>query len=59
MGGFPGGYGFPGITVEVGYAGTGGESSSFKHEFFDRTINVCRDGTFQWRCSQSLRQLET
>ena len=30
---------FPGITVGGGYAGTSGESSSFKHGFFDRTIN--------------------
>ncbi|OJD32883.1 fad binding domain-containing protein [Diplodia corticola] len=30
---------FPGITVGGGYAGTCGESSSFKHGFFDRTLN--------------------
>lgn len=30
---------FPGITVGGGYAGTSGESSSFKHGFFDRTMN--------------------
>jgi delta24-sterol reductase len=30
---------FPGITVGGGYAGTAGESSSFKHGFFDKTIN--------------------
>jgi Delta24-sterol reductase len=30
---------FPGITVGGGYAGTSGESSSFKHGFFDSTIN--------------------
>jgi FAD/FMN-containing dehydrogenase len=30
---------FPGITVEGGFAGTGGESSSFRHGFFDRTVN--------------------
>lgn len=30
---------FPGITAGGGYAGTSGESSSFKHGFFDRTIN--------------------
>lgn len=30
---------FPGITVGGGFAGTAGESSSFKHGFFDRTIN--------------------
>ncbi|KAL6703925.1 hypothetical protein ACN47E_008961 [Coniothyrium glycines] len=29
---------FPGITVGGGYAGTAGESSSFKFGFFDRTI---------------------
>ena len=29
---------FPGITVGGGYAGTSGESSSFKHGFFDRTV---------------------
>ena len=30
---------FPGITIGGGYSGTSGESSSFKHGFFDRTIN--------------------
>ncbi|KKA24376.1 FAD-binding protein DIMINUTO [Rasamsonia emersonii CBS 393.64] len=30
---------FPGITAGGGYAGTSGESSSFKHGFFDKTIN--------------------
>lgn len=30
---------FPGITVGGGYAGTSGESSSFKYGFFDRTMN--------------------
>ncbi|KAK7518781.1 hypothetical protein IWZ03DRAFT_393616 [Phyllosticta citriasiana] len=30
---------FPGITVGGGYAGTAGESSSFKHGYFDRTVN--------------------
>ena len=30
---------FPGITVGGGYAGTSGESSSFKHGFFNQTIN--------------------
>ena len=30
---------FPGITVGGGYAGTSGESSSFKHGFFNRTIS--------------------
>jgi delta24-sterol reductase len=30
---------FPGITAGGGFAGTAGESSSFKHGFFDRTVN--------------------
>src|SRR4051812_39021058 len=30
---------FPGITVGGGFAGTAGESSSFKYGFFDRIIN--------------------
>ncbi|OBT59978.1 hypothetical protein VE03_10420, partial [Pseudogymnoascus sp. 23342-1-I1] len=30
---------FPGITVGGGFAGTSGESSSFRFGFFDRTIN--------------------
>ncbi|TVY71219.1 Delta(24)-sterol reductase [Lachnellula suecica] len=30
---------FPGITVGGGFAGTAGESSSFRWGFFDRTIN--------------------
>jgi delta24-sterol reductase len=30
---------FPGITAGGGYAGTAGESSSFKHGFFDKTVN--------------------
>lgn len=30
---------FPGITAGGGYAGTAGESSSFKHGYFDKTIN--------------------
>jgi delta24-sterol reductase len=29
---------FPGITVGGGFAGTSGESSSFKHGFFDRSV---------------------
>ena len=29
---------FPGITVGGGFAGTAGESSSFKHGFFDQTV---------------------
>ncbi|KAF9888589.1 hypothetical protein FE257_008521 [Aspergillus nanangensis] len=40
---------FPGITAGGGYAGTAGESSSFKYGFFDRTINyvemVMADGS--------------
>ncbi|GAB0136117.1 hypothetical protein EsDP_00004431 [Epichloe bromicola] len=30
---------FPGITAGGGYAGTAGESSSFRHGFFNETIN--------------------
>ena len=30
---------FPGITVGGAFSGTAGESSSFKHEFFDRTVS--------------------
>ncbi|OAA51630.1 FAD binding domain-containing protein [Metarhizium rileyi] len=30
---------FPGITAGGGYAGTAGESSSFKHGFFNETVN--------------------
>ena len=30
---------FPGITVGGAFAGTAGESSSFKYGFFDRTVN--------------------
>lgn len=30
---------FPGITAGGGYAGTAGESSSYKHGFFDRSLN--------------------
>jgi hypothetical protein len=40
---------FPGITAGGGFAGTAGESSSFKYGFFDRTINsvemVMADGS--------------
>lgn len=47
---------FPGITAGGGYAGTAGESSSFKHGFFDRTINfvemVLADGSVV-KCSKS------
>lgn len=30
---------FPGITVGGGFAGTAGESSSFRHGYFDQTVN--------------------
>lgn len=30
---------FPGITVGGAYAGTAGESSTFKHHYFDRTVS--------------------
>ncbi|CAK7234645.1 hypothetical protein SCUCBS95973_009005 [Sporothrix curviconia] len=30
---------FPGITAGGGFAGTAGESSSFRHGFFDQTVN--------------------
>ncbi|KAI4217687.1 MAG: hypothetical protein LQ351_000283 [Letrouitia transgressa] len=30
---------FPGITAGGGFAGTGGESSSFKHGYFSETVN--------------------
>ncbi|KAK3062715.1 hypothetical protein LTS18_003499, partial [Coniosporium uncinatum] len=30
---------FPGITAGGGFAGTGGESSSFKHGYFNKTVN--------------------
>jgi FAD/FMN-containing dehydrogenase len=40
---------FPGITAGGGFAGTAGESSSFRHGFFDDTVNrvemVLADGT--------------
>jgi len=46
---------FPGITAGGGYSGTAGESSSFKHGFFDRTINfvemVLADGSVV-KCSE-------
>jgi len=32
---------FPGITVGGSYSGTAGESSSFKHGFFDRSVTWC------------------
>lgn len=50
---------FPGITVGGGYAGTCGESSSFKHGFFDTTINyvetILADGEVV-TCSKDERQ---
>lgn len=30
---------FPGITVGGGFAGTGGESSSFKYGYFNESVN--------------------
>ncbi|RMZ88053.1 hypothetical protein DV736_g4718, partial [Chaetothyriales sp. CBS 134916] len=40
---------FPGITVGGAFAGTGGESSSFKYGFFDRSVTaiemILADGT--------------
>jgi FAD/FMN-containing dehydrogenase len=49
---------FPGITVGGGYAGTSGESSSFKHGYFDQTMNwvemVLGTGEVV-RCSKSER----
>ena len=35
----PGVIGFPGITVGGGYAGSAGESSSFRYGYFDQTVN--------------------
>jgi FAD/FMN-containing dehydrogenase len=50
---------FPGITVGGGFVGTAGESSSFKHGFFDRTVLsaevVLSDGTLV-KASQSENQ---
>lgn len=49
---------FPGITVGGGYAGTSGESSSFKYGFFDRNITsvemVLGDGSVV-TCSDNQR----
>ncbi|ORY04669.1 hypothetical protein BCR34DRAFT_572515 [Clohesyomyces aquaticus] len=49
---------FPGITVGGGYAGTSGESSSFKHGYFNETINwvemILATGEVV-RCSKSER----
>lgn len=43
---------FPGITAGGGFAGTGGESSSFRHGFFNETLNevemVLGDGDVVW-----------
>ncbi|GAB7339862.1 hypothetical protein MBLNU457_6395t1 [Dothideomycetes sp. NU457] len=48
---------FPGITVGGGYAGTSGESSSFRHGFFNKTMNwielVLPDGTVTKVSSES------
>lgn len=50
---------FPGITVGGGYAGTSGESSSFKHGFFNQTLEqvemVLADGEVV-TCSEDERQ---
>ena len=50
---------FPGITAGGGFAGTAGESSSFRHGFFDDTVNevemVLGDGQVV-RASRDLRQ---
>jgi Delta24-sterol reductase len=50
---------FPGITAGGGYSGTAGESSSFKHGYFDKTINwvemVLGNGEIV-RASESERQ---
>ncbi|KAI9039699.1 FAD-binding oxidoreductase [Aspergillus affinis] len=47
---------FPGITAGGGFSGTSGESSSFRHGFFDATVNwieiVLPDGEVR-RASQS------
>jgi len=49
---------FPGITVGGGYSGTSGESSSFRHGFFDRTLEevemVLANGEVV-KCSQKER----
>ena len=45
---------FPGITVGGGFSGTSGESSSFRHGFFDQSVSrvemVLGDGSVVW-CS--------
>ncbi|GAM84975.1 hypothetical protein ANO11243_029780 [Dothideomycetidae sp. 11243] len=50
---------FPGITTGGGFAGTSGESSSFRHGFFDRTLDwveiVLANGEVV-RCSENERQ---
>lgn len=47
---------FPGITVGGAFAGTAGESSSWKHGFFDNIVNWCEvilaDGTLR-KCSRT------
>jgi delta24-sterol reductase len=52
---------FPGITVGGGFAGTAGESSSFKHGFFDRTVLraevVLADGTLVTASATENREL--
>ncbi|TGO53906.1 hypothetical protein BOTNAR_0283g00040 [Botryotinia narcissicola] len=49
---------FPGITAGGGYAGTSGESSSFRHGFFNETINrvemILADGQII-QCSKTER----
>jgi delta24-sterol reductase len=52
---------FPGITVGGGFVGTAGESSSFKHGFFDRTVLsaevVLADGTLVTASAAENREL--
>lgn len=52
---------FPGITVGGGFVGTAGESSSFKHGFFDRTVLsaevVLADGTLATASSTENEEL--
>ena len=49
---------FPGITVGGAFSGTAGESSSFKHGFFDQSVSAAEviqaDGKYVF-CSKSLR----
>ncbi|KAF2768015.1 FAD binding domain-containing protein [Teratosphaeria nubilosa] len=48
---------FPGITAGGGYSGTSGESSSFRHGFFDRTLKsvemVLANGESVVTCSET------